>query len=1319
MRFAEALPAGASWAGVALVQVTLVALLGLLAWLVVRRSGPALRAAILLAALAGLLAAPGLATVAPVWFPLPACVCAGPSATEGGADVPAPLPSPPTDPAVLAFLVAQPPAEMPPGSDGPVAQGNDAKPTAVKAEAVLINLAIPPDEAAPPTARSGAPARSSWPVAGMLAVVWLAGALVCMAYSLLRLALLYRCARRARPIREAEWVDHLASLAKTHGMPPVALRESRDIASPLTLGLFRPVILLPHGRRHWSAEQRTLILVHELAHVRRRDFLAGLVAELARCLCWFHPLVRYLTGRLRLEQEYAADAWAASAATDPTDYVRCLARLALERGGGRGSLAPAFWRRRAEILRRIDMLRHNLRHNPEGLPLPLRRRTAWTVAGLAAAACLAVAGVGPLRSAAEDAKPAAPGSDTPQVTTDVNGDSLPAGARARLGTTRLRHGSEVTFVAFGPDGKTVVTAGRDNTLRVWDLANGKEIRRLPRLKPVATKPPRKGGKAAAEKDQVAVMLRRMAGGGGNYCVALSPAGKTLAVDCGGNAIQLWDVKTGKELRQIQGPPGGLVGLLFSPDGRKLAGQSSGRALFVWETDTGKEVAKIKPTPRPGGNNVVLFFGGGGFSAATPGIAFTPDSKQLVAAARDYKKNNAAVGSVKFWDVATSKEVRKVPSPGGARVSTVALTPDGKTLAYATGGVVHLCEANTGKEVRKLQTNDGGIGTLTFSPDGKTLAVRGRNQRVRLWEVQTGKEVRQFSGSAPPPRGGGGGFVLTSPDFFGPETRALAFSPDGKRIAAAAGSTVRVWGAATGKELPLPVGHGRAPTAIVLSRDGRVAVSWGADQVVRRWEATTGKSLGAFPAPPRTTRATLAPDSKTVALANGDGTIRLHDTATGKERNRLTGGGGAAALAFTADGKTLAVRGNDNTIRLYDVAGGTEIRQIALRPGPNPNRGTVIFLGGGGQGARGPGLAFSPDGKLLVATAPAGGRNPGQALVLLDVAAGKELRKIASPQAVTSFAFAPDGRTLATENADRTITLWEVASGKERARLGKAPARGRRGNDDGRAFFTVAVDGMAIDQSPPAGPVGLAFSPDGRALAARGPDLSVHVWDVAAGKEVSRLQGHMGRVETVAFAPDGKTLASGATDTTVLVWDAAGPRKGLVGPKAGKLPKEQAEAIWTDLAGEDAARSLQGISELAAAPKQAVPFLAVRLKPAARVDPKKLAGWIADLESEKFAVRRDAAASLLKVGEQAVPALQKVLAASPPLETRKRVEDLVNQLTGGTLTTEQLRVVRAVEALERMGTPEARRLLQALAGGAPGALPTREAQAALQRLKDKR
>src|SRR5207248_885379 len=113
----------------------------------------------------------------------------------------------------------------------------------------------------------------------------------------------------------------------------------------------------------------------------------------------------------------------------------------------------------------------------------------------------------------------------------------------------------------------------------------------------------------------------------------------------------------------------------------------------------------------------------------------------------------------------------------------------------------------------------------------------------------------------------------------------------------------------------------------------------------------------------------------------------------------------------------------------------------------------------------------------------------------------------------------------------------------------------------------------------------------------------------------------------------------------------------------ELPAAEVEKLWRDLAGEDATKARQGVHKLAASPRQAVPFLGERLEPAARVDPRKISGWIADLDSDKFAVRQEATDSLLKVGEQALPALRKALAAAPPLETRKRLEGLVDRLTG--------------------------------------------------------
>jgi WD40 repeat protein/beta-lactamase regulating signal transducer with metallopeptidase domain len=1318
----ESLLTAGAWAGLALVQVTLVSLLGLLAWLATRRRGPALRGAFLLASLAALLAVPALAVVAPVWLPLPQWLCPTPATVSptvgpGEGAIVSLVVSPANQP-VVAVALPQRPADSLLDMLDPAKQLGDK--AAAKAEVFLIDETLPgtgewrvaisePQEPSPPATRSSPLAT----VAITLTVVWLLGTLVCLARALLAMALLYRRVRQSIPIRDPQWTNLLALLAESQGLGDVALRESVAIGSPLTLGLFRPVILLPASRRHWPVEQRALVLTHELAHVRRRDFLAGLVAELASCLCWFHPLVRWIAGRLRLEQEFAADACVASAADDATDYIRCLARLALGQSGRRSALAPALWRRRPEILRRIDMLRCN----PNAQPPHLGRRAAWMVALLAAVACLAVAGVGPLQTAGGEPKtPAAAPESQARATADSHGDPLPAGALARLGTTRLRHSADVTFVAFGPDGKTLITAAQDNTIRVWDLSSGNEVRRFARPAAVAPKvPPKTDPKNTQPKIDDILMAMGGQGGRGGFNVALAPGAKTLAAT-GPGVIRLWELATGKELRTIEVPGRNLVGLLFSPDARTLVARTANGTLLLWATETGKLLHEIKPPERKTDGGVVLVFGGGG-GGDPLGMAFTPDGKSLAAAGIDYKKEEVE-HSIKFWDVASGKETRKIPAPKGVNVSAVAVAPDARVLAYCGGDHVSICEADTGKELHRI---DVGVRSMLFSPDSKTLAIRQRNGRLRLWEVASGKERHQLTDAEPPPQFGGGlAFVFAGGFAAGPEARVLGLSPDGKRIASASGSTVRLWDTATGKEVTLLEGHSKPPSAIVMARDGKTVVSWSADRVVRRWEAGTGNLLGAFAAPTGTTLVAFSPDGRTVALANSDNTLRLHDTTTGKELRQIKGRtAGTSALGFSADGKLLAARGNNDSIRLYDVASGTELRELNPRPAApaGGGGGTVIFIGGPARRANGtaPGVAFSPDGKLVVVpTGGGGGGGPGNTLVVFDTATGKELRKIVSPQAIASYAFSPDSRTLAAENTDRTITLWEVAGARQRARFGK-PSEAPAPDGGGRMAINVEIDGIAGGFSEPAGPVGVTFSPDGRAIVVRGAGGSVRVWDVLAGKEISQFKGHTGRVDTIAMAANGKTLASGAHDTTILLWDAAGPMKELSRPQAVELKPADMEGLWRDLTGEDAGKALQSLLKLSDGSQQAAPFMGERLKPAVRVDPDKLSGWIADLESNTFTVRRKAIASLLKVGEQAIPALQKVLAGSPPLETRKRVEELLDQLTSGELTAAQLRTVRAVEALERMGTAEARQVLRTLADGAPGALPTREAQAALARM----
>ena len=652
-------------------------------------------------------------------------------------------------------------------------------------------------------------------------------------------------------------------------------------------------------------------------------------------------------------------------------------------------------------------------------------------------------------------------------------------ALTRFGTTRLRHGAEVTFVAFGPGGKTLLTAGRDNTIRLWSLADGKELRRFAPPKPAAKSPEEKPKKD--EKAQVDFMKLMAGGGGENSRIALSADGKTIAVSRGA-VIQLYNVETGEELRPIEGKGNGFIGLLFSPDGKTLAGRTADGTLHLWATDTGKEIRQVAPSPRPRNDGIAFVLGGGG-DANAPGMAFTPDSKVLAAAATDYIKDGET-HSVKFWDVATGKETLQIKAAGN--VGAVAVAPDGQLVAYGIGNTLHLWDVKTGKEVRQIKPSGGRIVAIAFTPDGKALAIRGRNQKLGLWDPQTGNELHLLSDAQADQRSAGG-LMLMMPGVSAPEMRALAISADGKQVVSAAGSTIRLWETSTGKEVPLSDGHWTVPASITLARDGKTMVSWGADRVVRRWAAATGKLLGMFAAPPRTTQAALSRDGQTVALANADNTIRLHDTATGKELRRFpAGASGAAALAFAPDAKMLASRDNEgNTIRLYDVAEGRELRQVTLRQERDPAQGFVLVLGGGGSRSTGPGLAFSPDGKLLAVPGPGGG-DSGNTVVLIDAAAGKALRKIELPQSVRSLVFSPDGRTLATENVDRTITLWETASGKKRVDLGKTAAAPPRPNGGGRNVSFV-IDGMGGGFPDPAGPVGLAFSPDGRALAA--PDLT--------------------------------------------------------------------------------------------------------------------------------------------------------------------------------------------------------------------------------------
>ncbi len=250
----------------------------------------------------------------------------------------------------------------------------------------------------------------------------------------------------------------------------------------------------------------------------------------------------------------------------------------------------------------------------------------------------------------------------------------------------------------------------------------------------------------------------------------------------------------------------------------------------------------------------------------------------------------------------------------------------------------------------------------------------------------------------------------------------------------------------------------------------------------------------------------------------------------------------------------------------------------------------------------------------------------------------------------------------------------------------------------------------------------AFSPDGRLLAADdggarvgrygGPwfGSSLTFWDVRTGEKQSQLSAHQAPIHCIAFAPDGKTLATGSADHSILVWKT--PARKAEGPAGNATPK-QLLGWWTHLGGADAAAAHQAGGKLLLHPKQAVRLIRDHVKPMVAADPKQVRAWIADLDSETFETRENACSRLEALGELVEPDLRRALEGGPPLGVRKRLESLLESTTD--LSPRHVLTVRALTLLEQIGSPEARRVLDGLARGAPAARITAEAKVRLQRL----
>lgn len=930
--------------------------------------------------------------------------------------------------------------------------------------------------------------------------------------------------------------------------------------------------------------------------------------------------------------------------------------------------------------------------------------------------------------------------------TDRYGDVLPEGAIARLGTLRLTHLGGIEAVAISPDGTVAASGvrhGKDKylgertiheakgfmlkegvrvteaTIRLWNVKTGELLRQL------------------STPDAPVSHIR------------FTQDGKTFFAGCG-KFLCCWESNTGKKVWEQEAIVDGrfhygvhlqeifqfgntLVSLhsgkIICPvekDGGVSFHYHPQRVVRFWNAKTGATLPLAKPfqTTINAQTRVPVLL---------HEVALTPDLKHAALALsegdplpRDRERNSFRDDLWKYPNsrvdviaVASGKVLMSIANPDG-EFGKLAISADGSHVATLTGKTIETPFKEDGRSGVRIDTRKdlwwasvekrekhflakklASDQNLAFIGKDR-LAAKDSESKVTVWRLDTGAQVEKHD---------------VRPELFSSASAAGVAVESRQNV-------VRLIDVKSGKPLHAFEGHRTAPSLrfavhsndMLISRDEESAIFWDS----RTWKPT--KSV---PMPKDADlRARWFRDCDTefdrgicvekgLYSHKGERDLELRDIKTDKIVRRVDGKGEQHHRCyFSAAGNRLKCEA-DGSFLFFDVETG---KQLAKAPGDPENVHYMWY--------RHP--EISTHGKYFAKTAT----DERPAIELYDVETGKLLRKLkpkfgisallGRSSSILKFKFSPDEQLVFGEvhessgtdggfSSERvSITIWNAETGEVLQDLVLDPAMHVFWRE---TLSRSLVDVMAISHDRRFVAVARA---SGRSWERAFESTPIEIWEVASGEKRGELQGH-GPIADLAFSHDDRCLASSSDDSTILIWDLNRPLQPL---KRGKrLTEQELDECWRTLFQRDAGKAEVAIWELIDFTDESLPYLAKKLRPSQVPDAVRMRNLFADLGSNNFKTRTRANDELARFGELILTQIEQAIKETDSLEARKRLESLAEMARAssrpfGSMT--RIGEWRALEILEKIGSPPAIKILRELANGAPNGQLTIAARAALAR-----